>query len=840
MEWSYDWLSDVRMRYTLDLSSVPKEDRKKYIVPKPLQFANIKRLENGKDVFFVFDEAGGGKTLISGLMASHYLYNNPNKDVLVLTTNAMVYGGQFKNEWINKLPQMKEYFEGTLEKTSRVTICNHHISNIQKIADSINTTRGGKPFGLIIIDEAQVFYSADMFEKVKAGDYHSSLGALFSLSAEKVVFLTATPYGKLQGGAITEKTCDLDFFADLGACITNGKVDRAELIAASMSLTATNNGIGKTKDSLICSQFDLDLPVTRYFKDTVEAIATPGYVREEAKWEFPEKWEYYDGEKENCIVDNILSLLSENDEHKFIIFTDRIEKELRSLADLLKLCKLPQGVDSIYGSDPMKDSKLEEYSKPENVRPTVLIISEKIGEVGINLPGYDYVINAHIPPTYRALEQRIGRVDRMNSKSAEIIHMVYPVPADDTDNINYKNYVGLVDVFARHILGGIPCKNAILTKEMLETFMERYCGDEPFSGELSNDFVFFDKKSYDIDKQSDINSLILNIEDAQIGYIRPTCEEECLNILRRCGEDENGRSNFDRYCDWYYEIIREPLMLNTYRTVIEKGIEEYVEKLFISNSIEKLFTYNGKEYEYTLDWIEKIVEQKVSAPSSDIRTLKEFAKKLYISAIAEAETSVGEQALNYGQSAYTLPVVEMLRKYACGDILRAYQYVVRGDKNASFRATCVRDTKIVHSGLFWITDFMNRINQGKTDILTDEMISYVNYLYSLSIDNNNRELTDSELSKCFFFELDEEKNTYQASPWLKYLYYTLGTGVIDKLTHNKTNSRRRQYVDMVFRTYGKLVSDILDYSFVYNDGLSKEYASADEISKALLQCIGHA
>ena len=63
--------------------------------------------------------------------------------------------------------------------------------------------------------------------------------------------------------------------------------------------------------------------------------------------------------------------------------------------------------------------ELSQYSKKENL-PTVLILTYQIAEQGVNLPGFDHIINYNIPAFPSSLEQRMGRIDRMNSDLEKI------------------------------------------------------------------------------------------------------------------------------------------------------------------------------------------------------------------------------------------------------------------------------------------------------------------------------------------------------------------------------------------------------------------------------------
>ena len=105
MNWSIKWTENL--------------DTKVY-EPYPLQFANVERIECN-DAIYMFDETGCGKTISSGLMVLHYLYNHPQESALVVTENTLTkkaprsettdnYGkllaehGQFLADWYYKLP----------------------------------------------------------------------------------------------------------------------------------------------------------------------------------------------------------------------------------------------------------------------------------------------------------------------------------------------------------------------------------------------------------------------------------------------------------------------------------------------------------------------------------------------------------------------------------------------------------------------------------------------------------------------------------------------------------------------------------------------------------------
>lgn len=161
----------------------------------PIQFVNCDRLQKN-DAVYIFDEVGSGKTISSGLMALDYLYNHPEKKVLVITTNALVKKsgnmeyGQFLRDWYVKLPFKQLGF------TERIDIVNNHYKNIEN----------KKEYGLIIVDEAHLFLTTDSLR-------HQCLK---NLHADKVVFLTATP--------IKTSKDDLQVYVKLARNITGKEI----------------------------------------------------------------------------------------------------------------------------------------------------------------------------------------------------------------------------------------------------------------------------------------------------------------------------------------------------------------------------------------------------------------------------------------------------------------------------------------------------------------------------------------------------------------------------------------------------------------------------------------
>lgn len=417
----------------------------------PIQFSNCDRLQKN-DAVYIFDEVGSGKTISSGLMALDFLINNPQEEVYIITTNALVKKGshseygQFLKDWYEKLPFY------TLGLTNRIKVSNNHYSNIRLL----------KKCGLLIIDETQLFLNDESLRNKY----------LRKIRSKKIVFLTATP--------IKTSKNDLYTYVSLAKeIIQNNKLDDKWIEDISTE--------GKNSDSIICSVFDDEYPVTRYFKDTIMSINVKGYKKRQARRLIPQLWEYYssDGNNKNdVLLDKINKYCSVSTQSRFVVFTRFVEKEANAIGEFLKthgFCPFDSNTytdDKTYKIVTGNNSyELSHYSGQINL-PTVLILTYQIAEQGVNLPGYNYVINYHISAFPSALEQRFGRIDRMNNISPEI-NMCFLISKDSWDT-NTWNFYSAMSVYLSNLLTYLPSKNTILSEEIVEKYLTQRANIEKF------------------------------------------------------------------------------------------------------------------------------------------------------------------------------------------------------------------------------------------------------------------------------------------------------------------------------------------------------------------------
>ena len=147
---------------------------------------------------------------------------------------------------------------------------------------------------------------------------------------------------------------------------------------------------------------------------------------------------------------------------------------LHTMRDLLINRGIPE--DRIFLFDSKNKSDAEKhFSLNSDTLPSIGLCSDSLNE-GINLQGANVMINLDRPTTIRRFEQRMGRVDRMNSRYDEITIQIPIIPEDISSHMNDHLTERLQLV--REVLGG----NDIDEKETgLSVYDEEFTDEESTS-----------------------------------------------------------------------------------------------------------------------------------------------------------------------------------------------------------------------------------------------------------------------------------------------------------------------------------------------------------------------
>ena len=608
-EWSKEWIKEIKIGTT-------------GFEPYPLQFANVERIE-GNDAVYIFDETGSGKTISSGLMALHYLYNNPDKDVLVLTVPTLKRSGQFINDWIGKLPFKELNLQG------RITVENNVFSNIRKLKTN---------WGLIVIDEAHGYLEAKNRKE-----------AVLNLRSDKVIFMTATP--------IKRGEYNLEDYIILAQEILQKEVDSSWPDKLPDKLIPNKKGLP------ICASFDESLPVTRYFKDTVKALEYVengiDFEKTKAVRKIPEIWDYepenldYEPKKKiQRLVDKIKRIRRTEDadnadntdntdpsmRSRFIVFTKLIKKEQDPIE---KYLENDDSFTQYTGEQNDKltyicvngnsESQIEKFSSNglgDKVLPDVLIITYQIAEAGVNLPGYNYVINYHIPGYPSAIEQRFGRIDRMGNSNGtryDEINMVFLL-SDRLFDTNKMNYYQAISIYLNELLTKLPSKNTLLSKEILSYYFDDIENLQGEINEYENQLNTILKIADDLSEGQNGSETFdpQSIPEQNLKRLEEFCLENDIPLYENASENKQGVETFSSIIDEIQDRIEE--VKGKLRELSKMNKDDYGKyKDFLNSIKDKIFYYSSDGLQ-TLYAIKKEKNDKIGE-NNEVGEKVESSKK---------------------------------------------------------------------------------------------------------------------------------------------------------------------------------------------------------------------
>lgn len=163
--------------------------------------------------------------------------------------------------------------------------------------------------------------------------------------------------------------------------------------------------------------------------------------------------------------------------------------------------------------------------------PDILIVTYQSTQVGINLPTYNYVINYHIPKTYGDLEQRFGRIDRLNSKKSYLYNIYYLEAQFNTyrHNLTYALYDYMDNILDEK--GNLPVKNLLISEGLKFIIKDISSYYNSLASYLN---VYIEEELYE---ESTLEEYLLKVQekfkDEDIQIIK---EENSVKIITKDGE----------------------------------------------------------------------------------------------------------------------------------------------------------------------------------------------------------------------------------------------------------------------------------------------------------------
>lgn len=624
-----------------------------------IQVANKERIKKN-DILYLFDEVGTGKTISAGICIIEMILSKEYKNILwVSSSRNNLISDTCKKLYKNLDLKCNE--EAILEgKKYNIDVIKAHIKDFECLKTN--------DYDIIIIDEANDFFNSIIYENKTLKGNTKKYKGLEELNAKKTIFLTATPI-------ISAKEDFLKAYSDLGSILTyknHLKNNNKEYTLEKYKEYNWKILNEKTRNPLdLCTNFDIDSPVTRCFKDINRLIRiengkiekkkskpiriepyildTHKITKSETEEEFyksiKEKFPYVKDEcfdknksyfdiiyqiikksKEEKIIDskqinlllaiiNILSIrktrycnILNKDidiKNKIIVYVNTNNECNGQTKEIVKALEyFNKFIDKFFGTNECKyiykeyHGRTQENDKIQKVvtsdgntenLPDILITTSSFLESGVDLPGYNYIINYTIPPRASTIEQRFGRIDRLTSNHKHL-NMYFIVNSGEKNCTSTKNLIDSLDSFINNTIEKIPSKNCIISKSGLEDMNKVLELRIEYLNELikinENRISYYEKENLNENEEyikrekKEIrynNKAIEDIEKTKnnLEELKSKLEDVSDNIFYRCKNDGKIKTinaeyclekiiNCEEYKNYENKIVKEIECINQY------------------------------------------------------------------------------------------------------------------------------------------------------------------------------------------------------------------------------------------------------------------------------------
>lgn len=453
------------------------------------------------------------------------------------------------------------------------------------------------------------------------------------LKTEKVMFLSATPYKY-------DKSLDFINYALAGTKMTKEKTIICLSNMPDMEwvkkLYTSHNDADNNEDE----ENDLRIEETNtslMFKEITQAIPLCGESKVISGKE--RKVEVWDEKKEKDVLrSKLLGEIREN-KNRVIIFVSNSEEGGTIFKRIFPNAGYDIATDNkheyideetnLYCKFVMNKFGnaywLNYYAKDcEEIRiPDILIVTWQVAQVGVNLPTYNYVINYHIPSVPGYLEQRYGRIDRLNSTQNPLYNIYYLDDRPSTQvyrvNLiqalwNYKNEI-------MDIPHSLPVKNLLICKELqvesfecdkiyksLAYYIYSYIKLNEEDNESENKFEI-GKYLQRIEKDIDIEAFEVKYENSEIKIKTKEGQEIVYDKENYQRDDETNPNSLEQGEN---KKINKKYVEESVET-LQKCIKEYEN---LNNMVNQLNGEGIGDAGTIIFWDEK--KQKVTVDSKDI------------------------------------------------------------------------------------------------------------------------------------------------------------------------------------------------------------------------------
>lgn len=505
--------------------------------------------QNGFSI--VMDEVGTGKTVSALYAVRNTIQLSIHQDEKARILVVCPYNK--REDWQNDIRRQLgryahivdqgdngEMYEGDLKKVFFKNI-EHQIlivgqkqgtnknGSYSALKESVEVYSDSANWNLTIIDEA-----------------HISFDNYFGIRSEKVMLLTATPIvvnakGKLLFKdyiGLVEKILEKKITTDIDP-INKPKPNLSDVYVNWFREDMGQISVERKIRFVSCKRSNERDNIFYQIKDDKGTLAALQYDQDDDYlfWAATEQYGYENiyEIKKNGKLEKLIEVLSENNksyiifcEHKYVV--DNIFGRIKDIFTDSIVAEKYGKHENQYGLENVQDGQLINtlMQSLRNGRRVLFITTGKTGGTGLNLGEFDGVIHYELPFTSIELEQRFGRVDRIDTynaaKSRDMVFLLNETRSDESDlEINRMLYycTTKIDVACQFM----PIRNTVL---FYPEFIKR-------NGKAIRESMESYKKEYILSEENEnrMKEIIMTIRE----YEKRIKNDDCWSYIQGFGRN---------------------------------------------------------------------------------------------------------------------------------------------------------------------------------------------------------------------------------------------------------------------------------------------------------------
>lgn len=549
------------------------------VIYYPRQVLASEQVANN-DFSIVMDEVGTGKTVsalyaVRDILQTSISEGRKAKVLVVCPYNK-------REDWQSDIRRQLGRFAHIIEQGDKGEMYDGNLKNVffkntEHLIMIAGQKQGSDKNGLYsaLKGTVEIFSENEDWDLVIIDEAHVSFDNYFGIRANKVMLLTATPIVVNAKGkrlfedyiGLVEGILDKSITADIDPIIksepsandvyVNWFREDMEQVSAERKIRFVSCKRWADRDDVFYT-----------IKDDKGALAALQYDQDDdyLYWAATEQYGYGNIHevKKNGKLERLIELLYENNksyiifcEHKYVV--DNIFTQLKDIFTDCIVAEKYGKYENQYGLENVQDGQLINtlMQSLRSRKRVIFITTGKTGGTGLNLGEFDGVVHYELPFTSIELEQRFGRVDRIDTqrdvKSRDMVFLLNECKNDENDlEINRMLYycTTKIDVTCQFM----PIRNTVL---YYPEFIKR-------NGKAIRESMECYKKEYVLSEENEqkmkmirrnIHQYEKRIKDDPMWH----CIESFGRNLRLSAVEALFREKRDDISDEYYSILSEYL-----------------------------------------------------------------------------------------------------------------------------------------------------------------------------------------------------------------------------------------------------------------------------------------